>query len=100
MLNAKDLLKGRIRDTDLERWIGDDAKLDVALAYAAAEITIRARKACVPPEYLICQVEGAAWYLGKMGVEGAASVSENGVSITYKDVPDWLRCVTPGLGVL
>ncbi len=97
-----DILKDRISDTDLEYWVDKDTKLRYALRYAISAINAR----CgfkpddivpYPIKYEMNVLEGAVWYLGKIGAEGYASTSENGVSVSWKETPEWLLSVAGGV---
>lgn len=93
-----ELLIMRIRGTDLEQFLDNTELLEYALNYAKSEILKRRGANELEGQYSINQIEGAVWFLSTIGAEGAKSVSENGVSINYKDVPDWLISVVPRLG--
>lgn len=92
------LLKERIEDTDLAYYADKTAKLRYALEYAISAVNNRrgyeaTSNAPYPTKYKMNVLEGAVWYLGKIGGEGYSSTSENGVSISWQDIPDWLRYV-------
>lgn len=93
-----ELLTMRIRGTDLEQFLDNTELLEYALNYAKSEILKRRGADELEGQYSINQIEGAVWFLSIIGAEGAKSVNENGVSINYKDVPDWLLSVVPRLG--
>lgn len=95
-----DTLKMLITGTDLERYKGSDELLNYALSYAESEILKRSGSAELEPEYTINQTEGAVWWLSRIGAAGAQSVSENGVSISWQETPDWIRSVIPRIGVV
>lgn len=90
-----EVLRSRILGTDLEQFAYNDQLLRYALNYAESEILNRRGSDAMEPKYQINKLEGAVWYLAKIGAEGAQSVSANGVSVTYKEVPDWLLSVVP-----
>lgn len=90
-----EVLRGRLLGTDLEQFAYNDPLLQYALDYAESEILRRRGSDDMEPRYRINKLEGAVWYLAKIGAEGAQSVSANGVSVTYKEVPDWLLSVVP-----
>lgn len=97
-------LKERIADTDLEYWVDKDAKLRYALKFAIAAVNNRCgfkptEVVLYPIKYEMNILEGAVWYLGKLGAEGYSSTSENGVSVTWRDIPDWLQSVPGGIRV-
>lgn len=97
------LLKALITNTDLAQYLEDASMLDYAVEYAKSEITIRYGVedfSQVPAKYGRYVVEGAKWYLSMIGVEGQSSMTENGISRTYKDTPDWLSRIIPKVGVI
>lgn len=92
------LLKGRIEDTDLAYYADKDSKLKYALEYAMSAINNRrgyepTSEHPYPNKYKMNVLEGAVWYLGKIGGEGYSSTSENGVSVSWQEIPDWLKYV-------
>ncbi|GEM_PF-4865456 len=99
------ILKDRIADTDLEYWVDKDAKLRYALTYAISAVNSRCgfkpenTTAIYPIKYKMNVLEGAVWYLGKIGAEGYSSTSENGVSVSWKETPEWLLSVAGGMCV-
>lgn len=95
-----DTLKILIDGTDLTRYTGNEALLSYALSYAESEILKRRNADTLESQYLTNQVEGAKWYLARLGSEGAASTSENGIAVTWKDVPEWLASVSQKIGVV
>ena len=86
---------------DLQRYADNEDMLNFAVSNAISMINERRSYsgAEYEPKYRNNVLQGALWYLGKIGAEGYASTSENGVSVTWQDVPDWLRSVTPKLGI-
>lgn len=97
----KELLIERLKNTDLEQYIDNDLLLDYALSYAESEIILRRnRDEFEEKKYFRNKLEGAIWYLSRIGTEGYSSTSENGVSINYKEIPDWLVSVIPRIGVI
>lgn len=88
-------------ESDIARFADNESLLNYALSFAASEI-IKRRNPNAPLEdqYIPNQVEGAKWYLSRMGTEGVASISENGEKTEYSKVPDWLSSVVPRLGVV
>lgn len=86
--------------TDLARYKNNDALLNYALSYASSEILKRRGADTLEEQYLENQVEGALWWLSRLGAEGAQSVSENGTQITWKGTPEWLQSVIPRLGTV
>lgn len=95
-----DILKMLITGTDLERYKNDDERLNYALSYAENEILKRSGSDSLGNEYLVNQMEGAVYWLSRIGAESAQSAGENGVSIAWQEVPDWLRSVVPRIGVV
>lgn len=98
------LLRSRVEDTDLAYYADKDGKLLYALKYAVS--MINNRRSFMPTEsepyekrYEMNVIEGAVWYLGKIGAEGYASTSENGVSVAWKELPEWLSTVPGGVFV-
>lgn len=77
-------------ESDISRFANNDALLNYALSYAESEILKRRGSDTLEEQYLGNQIEGAKWYLSRIGTEGAASISENGEQTIYKDTPDWL----------
>lgn len=90
-----EVLRRRILGTDLEQFAYNDSLLQYALDYAESEILKRRGSDALEAKYRINRIEGAVWYLARIGAEGAQSVSENGVSVSYQEVPDWLISVIP-----
>lgn len=93
-------LRDRIEDTDLEYYMDKDKKLRYALEYSISEVNNRrdytpTEEQPYPAKYRMNVLDGAVWYLGKLGAEGYSSTSENGVSVSWKDLPDWLARVPP-----
>lgn len=80
-------------ETDLARFKDNDELLNYALSWASSEILKRRKADALEDQYLGNQVEGAKWYLSRLGTEGAQSISENGEQTVYKDTPDWLAGV-------
>lgn len=98
-------LKAIISVGDLAQYMDNDILLNHALAYAASEINKRRGYDAeggseYEPKYRRDVIEGAIWRLGKIGAEGYSSTSENGISVNWQEVPDWLQSVVPRLGVL
>lgn len=95
------ILKARLKNTDLEEYTEDnetnEVLLDYALSYAEGEINLRRGTEIMEDRFINNKIEGAIWYLSRIGSEGMKGISENGVSFTYKDVPDWLLSVIPRL---
>lgn len=97
-------LKAIISVGDLVQYMDNDILLNHALAYAASEINKRRGYGAeggseYEPKYRRNVIEGAIWRLGKIGAEGYGSTSENGISVNWQEVPDWLANVTPRLGI-
>ncbi len=91
-------LEARIEDTDLEYYAGKPAKLRYAIDYAISAVNLRrgfspTEEELFEARFRMNVLEGAAWYLAKIGAEGYASTSENGVSVSWQEMPDWLRQV-------
>lgn len=98
-------LKAIISVGDLAQYVEQDILLNHALAYAVSEINKRrgyeaGDGTAYEPKYRSNVIEGAIWRLGRIGAEGYSSTGENGVSVTWREVPDWLQSVVPKLGVL
>lgn len=102
MTELIELLKAMITDSDLDIFLEKEGKLLFALNWAINEINNRRDfspndKELYPAKYKFNIVQGAVYYLGKIGAEGYKSTSENGVTVTWKDVPDWLASVPPSV---
>lgn len=82
-------------ESDLARFAGNDDLLNYALSWASTKILKRRDSDTLEDQYLGNQIEGAKWYLSRMGTEGADSVSENGEQTVYSKVPDWLAEIVP-----
>lgn len=95
-------LKDLIQGTDLERYAENTAVLEYAVSYAVSEVNRRRGYTGegYEPKYRINVIEGALWWLSRRGAEGVSSTNQNGVSITWKEVPDWLKSVIPQLQTL
>ena len=98
------LLKDRIEGTDLAYYADKDGKLKYALKYAIS--MVNNRRGYKPTEtepfeqrFEMNVLEGAVWYLGKIGAEGYSSTSENGVSVSWKELPEWLSTICGGVAV-
>ena len=87
-------------ETDLARYKDNETLLNYALSYASSEILKRRGTDTLEEQYYGNQVEGALWWLSRLGAEGTQSISENGTRITYKEVPSWLQSVIPRLGTV
>lgn len=97
-------LQERIDDTDLEYYADKPAKLNYALKYAISAINNRccfepSGAALFPAKYEMNVLDGAAWYLAQIGAEGYAATSENGVSVSWREMPPWLSSVYGGIAV-
>lgn len=96
-----DTLKSLLEvNSDLSRYADNDDILTYALSYASSEILKRRGADTLEDQYLGNQIEGALYYLSRIGTEGAQSISENGEQTVYKDVPPFLANVFPRLGVI
>jgi hypothetical protein len=88
--------------TDLEIFTEDSDKLDYAIE--RSQNAIANRIGCTVAEltakYDFNIVEGAIWYLSRIGSEGEIENSEGGVTRRYAEVPDWLKSVLPKVGVV
>ena len=93
-----DTLKALIAGTDLARYSDNKTLLNYALSYASSDILKRRNTDTLEDKYLTNQVQGAIYYLSKIGAEGTESVSENGVVTKWKVVPEFLENVVPKLG--
>jgi hypothetical protein len=91
-------LKALIVGTDLSRYADSEVLLNYALSYASSEILKRRNTDTLEDKYLTNQIEGAKYYLSKIGAESVLSTSENGVVTKWKTVPDFLENVVPKLG--
>lgn len=87
-------------NSDLSRYKDNDELLNYALSYAQSEILKRRGADTLEDQYQMNQIEGALYYLSRIGTEGAQSISENGEQTVYKDVPPFLANVFPRLGVI
>ena len=87
-------------ESDISQFANNDALLNYALSYAESEILKRRGSDTLEEQYLPNQIEGAKWYLSRIGTEGAASISENGEQTVYSDVPSWIASVVPRLGTV
>lgn len=98
-------LKAILSVGDLARYIENDILLNHALSYAASEINHRRGSVrqtgglSYEPQYRSNVINGAIWWLGKIGAEGYSATSENGVSVTWREIPEWLQSVIPRLGL-
>lgn len=98
------LLKDRIEGTDLAYYVDKDGKLKYALKYAISMVNNRrgykpTETEPFEPRFEMNVLEGAVWYLGKIGAEGYSSTSENGVSVSWKELPEWLSTICGGVAV-
>ena len=93
-------LKALITGTDLARYAGNDTLLAYALSWSSSEILKRRNVAVLEDQYLVNQIEGAKYYLSRIGAEGYKSTAENGVTVNWQDVPEWLASVVQRLGVI
>ena len=98
------LLKDRIEGTDLAYYADKDGKLKYALKYAISMVNNRlgynpTETEPFEPRFEMNVLEGAVWYLGKIGAEGYSSTSENGVSVSWKELPEWLSTICGGVAV-
>lgn len=93
-------LKELLTGTDLEKYKENIVQLQFALSWAESEILKRRNTDKLENKYLVNKIQGAVYYLSKIGAEGASSVGENGVSISWEEVPKWLLSVVPKLGVV
>jgi hypothetical protein len=87
-------------NTDLSRYADNDDLLNYALSWASSEILKRRGADALEDQYQMNQIEGAVYYLSRIGTEGAQSISENGEQINYETAPTWLAGVIPRLGVI
>lgn len=99
-----ELLRDRVTDTDLAYYADKDGKLRYALKYAISMINNRRGFKPTADEpfenrFELNVIEGAVWYLGKLGAEGYASTSENGVSVSWKEIPEWLGTICGGVAI-
>jgi hypothetical protein len=82
-------------ESDLARYKDNDNLLNYALSWASDEILKRREADTLEDQYLGNQIEGAKWYLSRMGTEGTDSISENGEQTVFSKVPGWLLSVIP-----
>lgn len=95
-------LKAVIESMDsLSHYASNGALLDLAIQSAVDRINNRRgyKGEGYEPKYRSNVIRGAIDYLERLGGDELASYSENGVSGSYKEVPDWLSEVIPKLGV-
>lgn len=87
---------------DLKQYSGNESIMRLALAYSTSEVNKRSgyKGEKYDPKYRNNVIQGAIWKLERLGGEGLASYSDNGISASYKDVPEWLQGVVPGLGAV
>jgi len=100
-------LKTVLEPTELGRFAEDEVTMEHAVKFAIN--MVNQRRAFTPagtlieeyePAYRQNVIDGAIWYLRKLGGEGFQSMSENGVSIQWQAVPDWLKYVRPKIGMI
>lgn len=97
-----EILKDRIADTDLAYYSDKEGKLRYALKYAISMVNNRRGFAPTDKEpfekrFEMNILDGAVWYLSKIGAEGYTSTSENGVTVSWKDMPEWLSTICGGV---
>lgn len=96
-----DTLKMLVKaESDISRFADNEDLLNYALSWASSEILKRRGADTLEDQYLTNQVEGAIYWLSRLGTEGATSISENGEQTVYSDVPPWLLSVIPRLGTV
>lgn len=88
------LLKAVIGSTDLEDMT--DEQIEFALNLAYNDVVLRTGEEVVE-RYKYNIIEGAKWYLARIGVEGETQHIENGVSRTFASTekPSWLSTIVP-----
>lgn len=91
-LDALSILKAIIKGTDLE--FRSDDQIEYCLATAQSDIA-NLVGADDLQQYLYNQIEGAKWYLARIGVEGETYHSEGGVVRTFASIekPYWLTSI-------
>lgn len=92
------LLKAIIAGTDLE--FATDAQLDYALNLAYNDVEAKVgNDDIIYYKYNI--IEGAKWYLARIGVEGETQHTENGVTRIFASMenPVWLSTIIPKVTV-
>lgn len=91
------LLKAVIAGTDLE--FATDAQLTYALTLAYTDVENKVGKDIDAYKYNV--IEGAKWYLARIGVEGETQHTENGVTRIYASMenPSWLSSIIPRVTV-
>ncbi|MEG2831897.1 MAG: hypothetical protein RR923_03865 [Bacilli bacterium] len=72
--------------------------LKSALSYSERRINNKRNTEKVEERYIDNQIEGAIWYLNRLGTNGYDSTSENGMSVSYSKCPEWL--LIPAVGTL
>ncbi|HEX3038155.1 MAG TPA: hypothetical protein VHO94_04080 [Oscillospiraceae bacterium] len=100
MAEQIDTLKALITGNDLDRYKDNAPLLTYALSWASSEILKRRNTDTLEDQYLTNQIEGAKYYLSRIGAEGTESVSENGVVVKWSRVPEFLQNVIPKIGVI
>lgn len=101
-MDYKALLIMLISNTDLEVYVKESEKLDYAVEFAKRSIANRCGCAIeqIPDTYSMNVVEGAKWYLSRIGTEGEIRNVENGITREFKTIPDWLKSVVPAVTVV
>lgn len=91
-----------IVNTDLGAFTEDNGKLEFAIDFAKGEVANRfgCAVADIPAKFDANIVNGAVWFLARMGSEGETQNSEGNVSRVYQEIPDWLKSITPKVGVV
>ena len=91
------LLKAVIAGTDLEFY--SDAQIEQALNMAYSDVERKVGTDTDNYKYNI--IEGAKWYLARIGVEGETQHTENGVTRVYASMenPAWLANIIPKVTV-
>lgn len=87
-------------ESDLSRYSTNDALLQYALDWASSEILKRRGVDTLEDQYLMNQVQGALYFLSRLGTEGAYSTSENGEQTVFQQTPGFLQSVIPRLGTV
>lgn len=95
-MDYKSILKSIIAGTDLDWVLDNDAMLDYVLGVATSDIERRTGET-ITDKYMYNVIEGAKWYLARIGVEGETSHTENGVTRTFASIsnPPWLANIVP-----
>lgn len=87
-------------ESDISRFADNETLLKYALSFSEGEILKRRGADTLEDQYLTNQIEGAVYWLSRLGAEGIEAVNENGTKFVYEKVPGWLQSVYPRLGTV